>query len=57
MINIYHDKLTVAMSTEWEVTTMIIIKSAYRTVFAAIMLVVSSGFFMGSVSAALQTMC
>ena len=51
MINIYHDKLTVAMSTEWEVTTMIIIKSAYRTVFAAIMLVVSSGFFMGSVSA------
>jgi len=30
---------------------MIIIKSAYRTVFAAIMLVVSSGFFMGSVSA------
>ena len=51
MINIYHDKLTVAMSTEWEVTTMIIIKSAYRTVFAAIMLVVSSGFFMGSISA------
>ena len=30
---------------------MIIIKSAYRNVFAAIMLIVSSGFFMGSVSA------
>ena len=51
MINIYHDKLNVAMSTYWKVTTMTIIKTAYRTVIAAVMLVVSSGLFLGSVQA------
>ena len=51
MINIYHDNLNIAMSTYWKVTTMTIIKTAYRTVIAAFMLVVSSGLFLGSVQA------
>ena len=51
MINIYHDNLNFAMSTYWKVTTMTIIKTAYRTVIAAFMLVVSSGLFLGSVQA------
>ena len=51
MINIYHDNLNYAMSTYWKVTTMTIFKTAYRTVIAGVMLVVSSGLFLGSVQA------